>query len=73
MTNKVYIVKQPGELWWIQQEIIPAKVIAFVGDNITVRVNFKNGTYKCLKRTRQDIGNTIFAKKEDAEKALLGA
>lgn len=73
MTNKAYIIKQPGELWWIQEAIVPVKVVAFVGDNITVRVNFKNGTYKCLKYTRQDIGRTIFTKKEDAEKALLGA
>lgn len=73
MTNKAYIIKPPGMLWWIQEAIISVKVVGFIGDNITVRVNFRNGKYKSFQYQRQDIGHTIFETREAAESALLGA
>lgn len=73
MANKAYIIKPPGELWWIQEVIIPVKVVGFIGDSLTVRVNFRNGKHKSFQYQRQDIGRTIFETKEAAEKALLGA
>lgn len=73
MTNKAYIIKRPSQLWWIKEEIIPVNVVGFIGDNITVRVNFRNGNHKSYQYQRQDIGHTIFETREAAEKALLGA
>lgn len=37
MTSKAYIIKPPGELWWIKEEIIPVKVVGFIGDSLTVQ------------------------------------
>lgn len=73
MINKAYIIKPHGELWWMQEAIIPVKLVGFIGDNLAVRVNFRNGKHKSFRYRRQNIGHTIFETREAAEKALLGA
>lgn len=61
-------------LWWIPERIIPVKVENIFRDEIiTVKIKFKNGICKYLQFEKSDVGQVLFKRKADAEKALLGA
>lgn len=73
MTNNIYLIKPPGMLWWIPERIIPVKIEnVFRDEIITAKVKFKNGICKYLQFEKSDVGQVLFKRKADAEKALLG-
>ena len=71
MTSNIYLIKPPGILWWVPEQIIPVKIENIFRDEIiTVTVKFKNGICKYLQFTKSDVGQILFKRKVDAENAL---